>query len=182
MACRNPSSCRFVRAGLYIALLSTYACAPGESGVPRPADIIGFAPGEDYKLANYGLVSEYFEALAASTDRIDLEQIGESTRGEPLYVAAISTPGNLARMDRYKEITRTLAYARDPDGGYGTILPEDEARALAQEGKAIIWIDGGLHATEVAHGQVMPEMAHYFVTDESAETQQIRLCRSVKYR
>ena len=93
MACRNPSSCRFVRAGLYIALLSTYACAPGESGVPRPADIIGFAPGEDYKLANYGLVSGYFEALAASTDRIDLEQIGESTRGEPLYVAAISTPG-----------------------------------------------------------------------------------------
>ena len=174
MACRNPSSCRFVRAGLYIALLSTYACAPGESGVPRPADIIGFAPGEDYKLANYGLVSEYFEALAASTDRIDLEQIGESTRGEPLYVAAISTPGNLARMDRYKEITRTLAYARDPDGGYGTILPEDEARALAQEGKAIIWIDGGLHATEVAHGQVMPEMAYHFATDESPETQQIR--------
>ena len=78
-------------------------------------------------------VRSYFETLAASTDRMVLEQIGESTRGVPLYVAAISTPENLARVDRYKEITRTLAYARDPDGGYGTILAEDEARALAQE-------------------------------------------------
>ena len=162
------------RAGLCVALLSAHACAPGESGVPLPADIIGFEPGEDFKLADYGPIAEYFEALAASTDRMVLEQIGESSRGEPLYVAAISTAENLARMDRYKEITRTLAYARDPDGGYGTILSEDEARALAREGKAIVWIDGGLHATEVAHGQVMPEMAHHFVTDESPETQEIR--------
>ena len=148
--------------------------APAFAQVPTPAEIIGFAPGEDYKLAHYGPIAAYYEALAALTDRMVLEQIGESTRGEPLYLAAISTPENLARMERYKEITRTLAYARDPDAGYGSILSEDEARALAREGKAIVWIDGGLHATEVAHGQVMPEMAHYFVTDESRETQRIR--------
>ncbi len=170
----NLSSGRFTRVGLCVVFVSAYACAPSDSVVPQPADIIGFAPGEDFKLANYEPIAEYFEALAASSDRMVLEQIGESSRGEPLYVAAISTPDNLARMERYKEITRTLAYARDPAGGYGTILPEDEARALAREGKAIVWIDGGLHATEVAHGQVMPEMAHHFVTDESPETQRIR--------
>ena len=149
------------------AVCTLVVWAPAFAQVPTPAEIIGFAPGEDYKLAHYGPIAAYYEALAASTDRMVLEQIGESTRGEPLYVAAISTPENLARMERYKEITRTLAYARDPDAGYGSILSEDEARALAREGKAIVWIDGGLHATEVAHGQVMPEMAYYFVTDES---------------
>jgi len=141
---------------------------------PRPADVIGFAPGEDYKLARYGPIVEYFEALAESTDRMVLERIGESTRGRPLYLAAISAPENLRDRERYKQITRTLAYARDPSSGHGSVLPEDEARALAHEGKAIVWIDGGLHATEVAHGQVMPEMAHYFVTDESVETRRIR--------
>jgi len=150
----------------------------GSSGlaaqIPSPADVIGFAPGEDYKLADYAPIAAYFEALASSTDRMRLEQIGESTRGEPLYLAAISTPENLARLDRFREITRTLAYAHDPNEGYGSILSEDRARALAREGKAIVWIDGGLHATEVAHGQVMPEMAHHFVTDESAETRRIR--------
>jgi hypothetical protein len=147
---------------------------PAEAQIPTPAEVIGFAPGEDYKLAPYAPIVAYFQALASSTDRMILEQIGESTRGEPMYVAAISTPENLARLDRWKEITRTLAYARDPAVGYGSILPEERARALAQEGKAIVWIDGGLHATEVAHGQVMPEMAHWFVTDESAETRRIR--------
>lgn len=146
----------------------------GAAQVPTPADVIGFSPGEDYALARYGPIARYFEALAASTDRMVLQQIGESTLGEPLYLAAVSTPENLARMDRYKEIARTLAYARDPAVGYPSILSQERARALAQEGKAIVWIDGGLHATEVAHGQVMPEMAHWFVTDESAETRQIR--------
>jgi hypothetical protein len=155
-----------------LALLGTATTSAAQ--VPPPAEVIGFAPGEDYKLADYGPIAAYYEALAASTDRMVLEQIGESTRGEPLYLAAISSPENLARAERYKEIARTLAYARDPDAGPGSILDEDEARALAREGKAIVWIDGGLHATEVAHGQVMPEMAYHFVTDESPETRNIR--------
>ncbi len=161
-----------------LLVLAPLLAAAAPSGltaqVPTPADIIGFAPGEDYKLAAYGPIAAYFEALAGATDRMVLRRIGESTRGEPLYLAAISTPENLAALDRYTEITRTLAYARDPDVGYGSVLPEDEARTLAREGKAIVWIDGGLHATEVAHGQVMPEMAHHFVTDESEETRRIR--------
>ena len=160
---------------LTLALLGGCATDPGDGGdVPTPSEIIGFAPGEDYKLTNYDGIKAYFEALAASTDRMVLEQIGESTRGEPLYLAAISSPENLRRAERLKDITRTLAYARDADEGYGSILDEEEARALAREGVAVVWIDGGLHATEVAHGQVMPEMAHHFVTDESAETRRIR--------
>ena len=161
---------------LGVALLA--GCAPDSGGgggdVPTPAEVIGFAPGEDYKLTNYDGIKAYFEALAASTDRMALEQIGESTRGEPLYLAAISSPENLRRVERLKEITRTLAYARDPDDGYGSVLDEEEARALAREGVAVVWIDGGLHATEVAHGQLMPEMAHHFVTDESPETRRVR--------
>ena len=157
------------------ALLGGCATDSGGGGdVPTPAEIIGFAPGEDYRLTNYDGIKAYFEALAASTDRMALERIGESTRGEPLYLAAISSPENLRRAERLKEITRTLAYARDPDEGYGSILDEEEARALAREGVAVVWIDGGLHATEVAHGQVMPEMARHFVTDESPETRRVR--------
>ncbi|WP_419858208.1 MULTISPECIES: M14 family metallopeptidase [Candidatus Palauibacter] len=163
--------------GSWIGAALIAGCSAGGGGtadVPMPADVIGFAPGEDYKLTNYDGIKAYFEALAASTDRMALEQIGESTRGEPLYLAAISSPSNLRRLERIKEITRTLAYARDPEAGYGSVLDEEEARALAREGVAIVWIDGGLHATEVAHGQLMPEMARHFVTDESPETRRVR--------
>ena len=51
---------------------------------------------------------------------------------------------------------------------------ETEARALAKEGKAIVWIDGGLHATEVAGAQHTPELAWWLVTSESDEAKRIR--------
>ena len=80
------------RLSLAAVLLAATIAAPASAQIPTPADIIGFAPGEDYKLARYDDITRYYQALAASTDRMVLEQIGESTRGEPLYVAAISTP------------------------------------------------------------------------------------------
>ncbi len=171
--CRTPPAATALLFGVAV-LLAASTTTRLAAQLPTPADVIGFAPGEDYRLAPYAPIARYFEELAASTDRMLLERIGESTRGEPLYLAAISAPENLRNLDRYKEITRTLAYARNPGAGYPTILSEENARALAREGKVIVWIDGGLHATEVAHGQVMPEMAHHFVTDESDETRFIR--------
>jgi hypothetical protein len=170
----RASPLRLPAALVIAALMTATSVTAVDAQVPTPAEIIGFTPGEDYKLARYGPIAAYYEALAASTDRMLLVRIGESTRGEPMYVGVISSPENLGRLDRYQEITRTLAYARDPDVGYPSVLDEAEARALAREGKAVIWIDGGLHATEVAGGQVMPEMAHHFVTDESEETRRIR--------
>ncbi|MGH3441073.1 MAG: M14 family metallopeptidase, partial [Nitriliruptorales bacterium] len=72
---------------------------------------------------------------------------------------------NIVRLGRLKEISETLARGR---------IPEAEARRLAEEGTAIVWIDGGLHSTEVAHAQHTPELAHWLSTDESDEAQRIR--------
>ena len=54
----TKSSGRFTRAALNwagssLVLLMASACAPGETDAPQPADVIGFAPGEDFKLASY---------------------------------------------------------------------------------------------------------------------------------
>ena len=70
---------------------------------------------------------------------------GKSTQGRTYYLAVISSPENLAKIDRYREIARRLAH---PEG-----LSEQEARALSREGKAFVHIDGGLHASEVAGPQ-----------------------------
>ena len=154
-------------AALGLAALLTTATSPSlRAQVPTPADVVGFAPGEDYKLAGYQAVHDYFQALAASSPRVRLMQIGTSTLGQPLLLAAVSSADNIRNLDRYREISERLAKAEG--------LTDAEARQLAAEGKAIVWIDGGLHATEVAHGQLMPELAHYLATDESDETRTIR--------
>ena len=49
-------------------------------------------------------------------------------------------------------------------------LPQDEARRLAAEGKAVVYIDGGLHATEVAPAQHNLQLAYDLLASDDATT------------
>ena len=139
--------------------------AVSEAQVPAPAEVLGFEPGDDYQLALWGELIPYYEQLAAASDRVELREIGETVLGKPLLVLFVSSPENLAELDRHRENARALAHAE---------IPEEEAVRLSREGKAVVWIDAGLHATEVAPAQMMPLLAHRVATEESAEMQRIR--------
>jgi hypothetical protein len=121
-------------------------------GLPDPASFFGFPPGADYKLFNYEQSVAYLRKLAASSRYMTLVEAGRSSQGRTFYFALVSTPKNLARLDRYREINRRLAH---PD-----LVSDADARALAREGRAFVHIDGGLHATEVAGPQMMPVLAY----------------------
>ncbi len=137
-------------AGLLLVCQS--AAVAQSAAVPTPESVLGFRPGADYKLATYEDVVGYFQKLDAASDRMTMIAAGKSTQGRTYWLAAISSPENLAKIGRYREISRRLAH---PGG-----LSEAEARALAREGKAFVHIDGGLHATEVAGPQHTPQLAY----------------------
>ena len=61
--------------------------------IPTPDSVFGFAPGADYHLADYEQVTKYFQALAAASPRIKLQQIGKSGYGREMFVAIISKIG-----------------------------------------------------------------------------------------
>jgi hypothetical protein len=52
-------------------------------------------------------------------------------------------------------------------------LTDDDARRLAKEGKAVVWIDGGLHATEVLGAQQLAETVWQMVSGTDDETVRI---------
>ncbi len=148
-------------------VLAASAVAAQAAAPPSPEQVFGFRPGADYKLADYPMIANYFRTLAAAApERIKVVEIGKTAEGQTQIMAILSSPENLKRLERYREISRRLALARG--------LTEEQARALAAEGRAIVWIDSGLHASEVAHGQHAPELAYRVVTDESEETRFIR--------
>jgi hypothetical protein len=161
-----PVRCAFILVLLLIAPIAAQAQRGAAARVPEPADVFGFQPGADYKLASHEQIIEYFRKLDAASDRIVVETIGKSAQGRDMILALISSEANLKNRARYKEISRTLALARGVD--------EAKARALAKEGKAIIWIDGGLHATEVAHAQHTPELGWWLVASEEDEAKRMR--------
>src|SRR5262249_15589395 len=67
--------------------------------VPEPKDVLGFTPGDDRKLASWTKVVEYFQKVAAASDRVKFEEIGKTTMGAPFVYATISAPENLKRLD-----------------------------------------------------------------------------------
>jgi hypothetical protein len=147
------------------------AVAGAQTTVPTPESVIGWAPCADYKLATYETISDYVRKLDASSDRMQLFEIGKTAEGRTQILTVISSEENLKNLAKYKQIARSLALNRDENG---RPLTDERARQLAREGKAMIWIDFGLHATEVAHAQTAPLMAWKAVTEESDEMKAIR--------
>ena len=126
--------------------------------VPTPESVLGHRVGADFHLATFEESIEYFELLDEASDRLELRQVGRSSYGRPVYIALISSAENLRDVERHREIALRLAH---PKG-----LTDDEARALAAQGKAIVHIDGGLHSTEVAHAEHTIQLAHDLVTGD----------------
>ena len=141
------------------------AAVSAQQGVTTPEQEFGHEIGADYQLVNYAELYAYFRKLAGESDRMTVEDIGLTEEGRPQVMAVITSPANHANLDRYREISRRLAKSEG--------VSEDEARRLAEEGKAVIWIDGGLHASEVLGAQQLLELVYRMVSRSDPETLRI---------
>src|SRR6266852_2489154 len=101
--------------------------------IPAPKEVLGFTPGDDRKLASWAKVVEYFQKLAATSDRVKFEEIGKSTMGAPFVYVTISAPENLKRLDEFKEIQRQLADPRLLGAGSADAPVRNEREARTKE-------------------------------------------------
>ena len=149
---------------LAFSLLVVLSAAPlaQQPRVTTPKEEFGFNFGDDYQLATYRELAAYWQKLDRESDRMVLQEIGRTSENRPHLMAIVTSPQNHKNLARYKEISRRLALAEN--------LTDDQARALAKEGKAVVWIDGGLHASEVLGAQQLGEMVYQMVTRSDEET------------
>src|SRR3954465_3407338 len=139
-------------------------------GTPRraitsPLAQFGHNIGDDYFLANYTQMVDYWHKLDRESDRMKLVRIGTTAENRPIWMAIVTSPENHRKLARYQEISRRLALAEN--------LTDAQAHALAAEGKAVVWIDGGLHASEVLGAQQLIETSYRLVSGEDDETRRI---------
>jgi hypothetical protein len=138
--------------------------------IPAPADVLGFVPGDDRKLASWRQVIAYFEALDKASDRVKFETLGQSTMGNPFVMATISAPENLARLEEYKKIQDRLA---DPRTLGAPGIRDRKAADLIKRGKTIVLITCGIHSTEVGSYLSSMLIAHRLASSDSPEIQNI---------
>src|SRR5689334_2488065 len=142
-----------------LAIICALAAA---AQVTTPKQALAFNLGDDYQVANYTQLEEYWKKLATESDRMKLVDIGATAEGRRQVMAIVSSPENIRNLDRFKDTARRLALAEG--------LTDDEAHDLAREGKAVIWIDGGLHANETVGSQQLMEMAYQMASRNDPET------------
>lgn len=147
-----------------LLVLVMLAAVQGQGQIPTPT-FGSYRVGDDYFLANYTQLREYWSTLDTLSDRMKVVEIGTTEEGRPMVMAIITSPENHKNLERYKQISHSLARAEG--------ITEEQAKAMAAEGKAVIWEDGGLHATEVVNGQVLFEQAYQMVTRNDPETLRI---------
>jgi hypothetical protein len=129
--------------------------------VPSPEEFLGFKAGADFHLANYKQALEYFSALEKASSMIKVFEMGKTEMGKPMIYAVITSTENMGKLDLYKEISKKLSLGKG--------LSDEEARNLAVEGKAIVYIDVGLHASEVAPTQHSFQLAYDLLTSEDPD-------------
>lgn len=127
--------------------------------IPTPAKYFGTPIGTEGFLAQWDKMVPYFQLIGARSDRVKYEEIGKTTLGHPYVLLTISSPKNLANLDK---LVATNARRADPRG-----LSEDDAKKLAAEGKPFYFVQAGIHATEVGNSQAAVEWAHRLATEKS---------------
>lgn len=150
---------------LSLCVLLLASSLPATARVTSPKQQFGFNIGDDYCLVNYRQMIAYWQRLAEESSRIKLTAIGLTEEGRTQMMAIVSSPANLYRLDRYRDIAKRLALAEG--------LTDAQARALAERGRAIVWIDGGLHATETVGAQQLIETVYRLLSRNDAEVARI---------
>ncbi len=141
-------------------------CSSLSAQIISPETWLGFKPGSDRSLADWEQIRSYFEQLAANSERVELQELGATSEGRDLFLAIISSPENLNRKQQIKQALRKLA---DPRLIHG----EAELARIIEATPAVVLINGGLHATEVAAPQFALQYAYDLATARDVRTRKI---------
>ena len=133
--------------------------------VPSPKSHFGFNIGDNYKLTTFTATEAYLKKVEASSNKVKLVTIGKTEEGRNHYMMVVSSPENIKQLQKYKSISQKLARAEG--------LSDEDAKQLADDGKAVVWIDGGLHATEVVGIHQWIESMYQLITRQDNETKNI---------
>ena len=149
---------------LLLLCLSFVSVETIAQSIPTPKEHFGFNIGDNYMLANYTATEAYFKKVDQASDRAKLVSIGKTEEGRDQFMMIVTSPENHKNIEKYKSIAQKMARAE---------MGEAEAKALAAQGKAVVWIDGGLHATEVVGAHQLIELAYQLNSRNDDETKMI---------
>ncbi|HEX6279273.1 MAG TPA: M14 family metallopeptidase [Pyrinomonadaceae bacterium] len=157
---------RFFESAASLLLCSLVLFVALSIAQPTPQSVLGFTPTDDKTIADWGQITNYFAKLDAANPKVLVKEIGRSTLDKPMIVAFISSPANIANLERYRQMNAKLADPR-------TIRNDAELNNILANGKTIVSISCSIHSTEIVASQMSMNLAYELATATDAETREI---------
>jgi hypothetical protein len=140
---------------------------PASDKVPSPDKVLGYVVGAPNKLTYTKDMYRYYRELEKATPRVRVFTAPERTEeGKEQLLVVVSDEANIARLDRYKEITARLADPRK--------INDAEAQQLIAEGKAFYWASGSIHSPEQGSPEMLMELAYRLAVEDTPFIDAIR--------
>ncbi len=153
-------------AALVLALVSI-ASGPRDAAaqIPSPESHFGFRMGTDRELATAEQIEQYFERVAARSDRVKVVDIGPTTEGHRTLAAIVTSPDNIRNLDQIRLANQRLADPRT--------LSREDALRLAAGQKTILAVGASIHASEIGATQAANELLYTLASANDPATEQI---------
>ncbi|WP_376695812.1 M14 family zinc carboxypeptidase [Wenzhouxiangella sp. EGI_FJ10305] len=115
-----------------------------DDSVPTPAEVLGFEPGERHP--RHDQIVTYLRRLAEHSDRVKLEEIGQSHGGRPQVLLTFARPERLAEID--------------------DIRSGRQEAARNGEGPPVVWMGYSVHGNEASGASAALVMAWYLAAGQ----------------
>jgi hypothetical protein len=149
-----------------LLILSVSVTGLKAQAVPTPQSHFGFEIGAHRKLADWDALAAYYEKVAVASDRVRVDTLGATTMGHPFVMLTITSPTNQSRLEELREIQRALSDPR-------RVADDAELARLLDEGRTVVLITHGIHATEVGGPQMAARLVHRMATSNDPEVLRI---------
>jgi len=150
---------------IILVLTCVFCAAAVHADVPSPEEVLGFRVGEDRNVADMYQILDYFDKLDKTSNRIQVQEVGKTTLGNPFIVAVITSVRNHAKLEQYQAFQQLLADPRK--------IAEKKADKIIADGKAIVMINCSLHASEIGASQMAMQLAYDLATGNDPKTRHI---------
>ena len=128
-----------------------------DESITSPRDFFGFEIG--HRHLRHDQVVAYLRQLASESDRVLLEEYGQTHDGRPLLLLTIAAPGRLQQQNEIRQRHRQLAQPRSADD------PPPDLDGLP----VVLNMGYGVHGDEPSATNTAPLVAHYLAAARGPE-------------
>ncbi len=134
------------------------ADADYDPAIPTYTETLGYAPGE--AITTHREMLRYLQTLAAASDRVSMRTYGQTYQGRDLVTAVVSSPENIARLEKIVDDMRLLADPRR----------NGDRKRVLDGTPAVVYLAYSVHGNEHSCTEAALLTAYHLAADRSDQT------------